>query len=106
MSTQTTSYPQLSRTEWQAVSIALSDAADCRYAPVDRGPVGRSLSKLFHAVTGIERKTELADPRLETLRRFVCTTRRTRQVPEQLVPALIDQGFNHAQVDALALLAA
>jgi hypothetical protein len=97
------SAPALSHTEWRAVSVALNDAADIRCGVVDKP--GR-LSRLFTTLTGVEHKRPLADPRLETLRRFVCQTRATRTEASELVPALIEQGFNRAQIAALALLSA
>jgi hypothetical protein len=106
MSVAMINQPSLSRTEWKAVSIALSDAETYSCVPAQRGVIASKISNVFHLLTGIERKRPLADPKLETLREFVCATRRTRKAPEQLVPRLIDQGFNYAQVEALALLAA
>lgn len=96
-------FPELSKAEWKAVSIAMNDAANCGCAA--RSEPNR-LSRLFTALTGIERPRPLADPRLETLRQFVCDTHRNRRPAEHFVPALMDQGFNTAQVQALALLAA
>jgi hypothetical protein len=95
--------PMLSTQEWRAVRVAFNDAADT--ACIATREPGR-LSRLFTALTGIEAKKPLADPRLETLRHFVCATRRTRKPAADLVPALIDQGFNRAQIDALAMLSA
>jgi hypothetical protein len=103
MTTNQIAAPALSVTEWKAVAIALNDAERHRLA----GP--RKLSKFWKVVeafTGIEHVRPLADPRLEALRSFVCTVRRTRQRDERMVPALIAQGFNRAQVDALTLLSA
>lgn len=97
--------PQLSSTEWAAVSVALQDAAGCGCAAASpgtpRSKIGRALDLLF----GSRRATPLADPRLEAIRQFVCKTRRQRQPAAELVPALADQGFNAAQIDAIALLA-
>ncbi|MBU3078932.1 hypothetical protein [Sphingomonas quercus] len=94
--------PALSQTEWKAVTVAINDAANCGCASGEPGRLGR----IFAALTGIERPKPLADPRLEALRLFVCDTRRSRKPAESLVPALIDQGYNPAQVRAIALLAA
>lgn len=93
----------LSKTEWQAVSVALVDASKCGCtAAAKSGPLGR----LFRALTGISGQTPLADPRLEAVRSFVCETRRYRRPAEAHVPALLDHGFNRSQVEALALLSA
>lgn len=93
--------PSLSRSEWQAVSIAFNDAANCGCVAT-REP-GR-LQKLYSALTGNVPPRPLADERLEAIRSFVCSTRRSRKPAEALVPVLRDQGFSPAQVDALALL--
>jgi len=100
---QTLAEPKLSRSDWQAVSIALHDAGSSRCgASGKRGIVGR----LFTAVTGEEPARPLADPRLEAIRSFVCATRRTRRPAERFVPDLEAQGFSRDQIDALALLSA
>ncbi len=100
----TNTMPALSTAEWRAVRVAFNDAADARCGGITAEP-GR-LSRLFTMLTGIEPKRPLADPRLETLRSFVCETRATRREASALVPALSAQGFNRAQIRALALLAA
>ena len=94
--------PTLSPAEWKAVSIAINDATNRGCGAGEPGP----LARLITTLTGIERPRPLADPRLETLRRFVCDTRRSRGMADQFVPALMEQGFNQAQVRAIALLAA
>jgi hypothetical protein len=103
MGSQTMALPALNRTEWQAVAIAMNDA-DVYSCGADAQP--GALARLFRAVTGTPVPQPLADPRLESLRRFVCATRRSRRPAEQHIPALLDHGFNQAQVQALALLAA
>jgi hypothetical protein len=93
--------PTLSRSEWQAVSIAFKDAAHCGCSSA-REP--GTLRKIYSALTGNKPPRPLADDRLEAIRSFVCTTRRSRKPAEDLVPVLRNQGFSPAQVDALALL--
>ena len=93
--------PSLTRSEWQAVSIALNDAASTTCAS---GETPGLLGKLYVALTGNQPKRPLADPRLETIRRFVCASRRHLQAAETIAPELEAQGFSHAQVEALALL--
>jgi hypothetical protein len=92
--------PDLSPTEWQAVSIALRDAETG--ASTAKGP----FAKLVSLLTGNEPATPLADPRLEAVRSFVVDTRRHRHPSPRLVPVLTQQGFNDRQIEALALLAA
>lgn len=103
----TITIPTLSRAEWQAVSIALKDAADCGCAVApDSGSLRARVARLYTALTGAETRTPLADARLEAIRRFVCETRRMRRPAERLVPDLVAQGFSRDQVAALALLSA
>lgn len=100
----TTKKPRLSRIEWQAVAVGLKDAARCGCG---RPPAPRSLGRrLSRLLTGIEAPTPLADPRLEAVRNFVCATQRQRRPAEEYAPALLEQGFSRAQIEALALLSA
>jgi len=90
--------PELSSLEWKVVSLAIREAAHVE-------PDGQSwLGRLFHRATGIEPKMPLADPRLETLRRFVCRIRRHADVSE-LKKRLADYGYSANQISAVAMLA-
>ena len=100
---QTMNQPQLTKLEWQAVSVALNDAARCGCPPPDRPSL---LHRIYAALTGNRRIMPLANPRLEAVRRFVCDTRRNRRPAETVVPELLAQGFSTRQIDALALLSA
>jgi hypothetical protein len=102
MTTDQITPPHLSSTEWKVVATAYNDAESYRFAPARPSLVRKAIDKL----TGHHSELPVADPRRETLRRFVCTVRRTRRSDEGLVPDLIALGFNRAQVDALALLSA
>lgn len=96
---------QLSRAEWRAVSAAFIDAS--RYGCGDLEEPSRArrlLRRLFTALTGLEPARPLANPHLETLRRFVCAARRRGEPPEELAEKLIADGFNPSQVRALAML--
>jgi hypothetical protein len=95
--------PDLSRAEWRAVAIALNDAERSPCAPARRS--GR-MSRFWTALTGNEPPRPLADPRLETLRGYVCAVRRRARRAEAYVPDLFALGFNRAQLDAIAILAA
>ncbi|MFD1952119.1 hypothetical protein ACFSGX_15200 [Sphingomonas arantia] len=95
--------PDLTRLEWQAVSVALNDASRCGCGTAGKPGVAR---RLYRALTGIEGPRPLADPRLEAVRSFVGATSRRRRIAEDHVPALHDLGFNDRQVDALARLSA
>lgn len=98
---------ELSKTEWMAVAVALNDANafGCN-APSDSGSLRSRLNGMARTLFGIESRRQLADPRLETLRRFVCTTRSRRRRADEMVPELIRHGFNPAQVNAIAQLSA
>lgn len=102
---RTTEKPRLSRIEWQAVSIGLQDAARCGCGDVTKpGSLRSRLSRLSRMLTGIEPPKPFADPRLEALRSFVCASQRHRRRADEYAPALEQQGFNRAQIEALALL--
>lgn len=90
--------PALSSLEWKVVSLALREAAFAE--PESMSWLGR----LFRRATGIEPKMPLADPRLETLRRFVTRIRRHADVSE-LRKRLADHGFSTTQISAVALIA-
>lgn len=98
--------PELTHLEWSAVAVALQDAHRCgcaeASAPNKAGIVERLTLKLF----GRRRPTGFADPRLETVRKFVCATSRRRGRADEYVPSLAQHGFSPSQIDALALLAA
>ena len=99
--------PKLSRIEWQAVSIGLRDAATCGCGDRPRsGSFGIRLSRLWRMLTGIDGARTLADPRLEALRNFVCASQRHRRPADEYAPALEAQGYNRAQIEAIALLSA
>jgi hypothetical protein len=98
--------PALDPIEWNTVAIALQDADRSAWFAPEQGSLRSKFGRLYTRLTGNAPARPLADPRLDTLRRFVDATRRTRRVAEQLVPAMIAQGFNRAQVDAIAMLSA
>jgi hypothetical protein len=100
-----TAAPELSQTEWAAVSVAFQDAAACGCSAVPATERPSLLGRVADTLFGARRPTPLANPRLEAIRQFVCTTRRQRQPAAHLVPVLADHGFNPAQIEAIALLA-
>ena len=91
------SAPTLSALEWKVVSLAMREANEF-------GGGTSWLGRLFHRATGIAPKLPLADPRLETLRRFVSRVRSRADVSD-LVNSLQDLGYNHSQITAVAMLA-
>ena len=65
--------PMLSDLEWKVVSLAMREAGEA--VVHEPGRLGLRLRAFWSAVTGWEPKRPLADPRLELLRRYVCTAR-------------------------------
>ena len=96
--------PALSQAEWNAVAIALRDP-DRHVHTASRSAAGRFFDRVYTAFTGNSPATSLADPRLETLRRFVVGQRRNH-ADERSVSEMLAQGFNRAQVQAISLIAA
>ncbi len=96
--------PSLDPVEWRVVAIALQDAERAAWVAPEPGSLGSRLAGLYSRLTGSTPVRALADPRLDTLRRFVHATRRARAVAEPLVPAMIASGFNRRQVEAIAQL--
>jgi hypothetical protein len=94
--------PVLSDLEWKVVSLALREAGQA--VTGEPGPLARRLRALWRAVTGWEPKRPLADPRLEALRRFVCTQRGRRDAAD-LAARLMGMGFTQNQLSAVTLLA-
>lgn len=97
--------PALSGLEWKVVSLALRESEKGGCAGVRQpGPIGRALRVFHRAVTGARGTLPLADPRLETLRRFVCMMCWGNSEAEKLAARLIDMGFTQSQIRAVALL--
>ena len=95
------STPPLSALEWKVVTLAMREAGEAGAGRVRRrGWFGR----MIDGGAGSRPKLPLADPRLETLRRFVCRVRDRADVSE-LKPRLIELGFHPNQISAVTLLA-
>lgn len=96
----------LSRLEWRVVSLALKEAMAAGWTDLTPlGRIGGGIGRLFRAITGMPPRTGLADPRLETLRRFVCLSYWRHRAAGELADRLVDLGFSRAQVRAVATLA-
>ncbi|WP_380784738.1 hypothetical protein [Sphingomonas sp. R86521] len=96
--------PKLTDSEWSAVSVALDAASQCGCVTMRSSPGGLT-SRLGRALLGRRNRPNLpVDPKLEAIQRFVCATSRRRRPASELAPGLVAQGFNHAQIDAIALL--
>jgi len=98
--------PQLSPLEWKVVALAMREAGDrgCGgYAPPSR--IRTFFRAVLRVLTGHPGQLPLADPRLETLRRFVCTARGRAEVASELGRKLVELGFSTRQVAAVAMLA-
>jgi hypothetical protein len=98
-------HPHLSTAEWQAVTVALRDVERFACATSDGKPEG-VFSRLFRAITGIERPRPLADPRLDAVRRFVCASRRNMARAKEIARELLDLGYSDDQIEALRIVAA
>ncbi|MFD1952139.1 hypothetical protein ACFSGX_15300 [Sphingomonas arantia] len=96
--------PNLSRTEWAAVAVALQDTARCGCTAEAIDASSGSLRRLTQFLFGRHGPTPLADPRLEAVRRFVCASHVGSGASSDLAKALTDHGFSQAQIDALDLL--
>ena len=90
--------PPLSALEWKVVSLAMREAGAGGTRP--RGWFGR----MIDGTAGLRPKLPLADPRLETLRRFVGRVRDRADVSE-LKRRLVEFGFHPGQITAVAMLA-
>lgn len=90
--------PPLSALEWKVVSLAMREAAS--------GAERRTgwLGRWIEGSTGIRPRLPLADPRLETLRRFVGRVR-TRADASDLKHRLVEFGFHPSQISAVAMIA-
>ncbi|WBO23414.1 hypothetical protein [Sphingomonas abietis] len=97
--------PHLTTAEWQAVTVALRDAARFGCAAPQGKPEGR-VSRLFRALTGIEQPRPLADPRLDAVRRFVCASRRNVARAREIASELMAMGYSRDQIEALRIVAA
>jgi hypothetical protein len=93
----------LSQLEWRVVSLALEES-EKGGAVSEPGMVRRFFQRIGRALFGIETSTPLADPRLETLRRFICTSRWGHRDAVLLAQRLMDFGFSQRQVRAVAML--
>ena len=89
--------PTLSALEWKVVSLAMREA--------ESGGARRGwLSRWIEGSTGIRPRLPLADPRLETLRRFVGRVR-ARADASDLKHRLVEFGFHPSQISAVAMIA-
>lgn len=95
------STPPLSALEWKVVTLALREAGEAGAGGSRRRGWFR---RMIDGSAGLRPKLPLADPRLETLRRFVCRVRDRADVTE-LKPRLIELGFHPDQISAVALIA-
>lgn len=98
-----TGAPMLSRGEWQAVAVALNDAARHPWGgfAAGAGPLARAARWL----TGAQSPRPLADPQLDAVRRFVCAARGGGGRLRDLAPELRGFGYTPAQIEALRLIA-
>jgi hypothetical protein len=101
MSTQANTVATLNRLEWQAVSIALNDAATCGCGSITKRA---SVTKFLQSIFQVKPITALADPKLEAVRRFVCETKQRGPSVSMHEAALAAHGYNGRQIAMLALV--
>lgn len=95
------STPPLSALEWKVVSLAMREAGEAGAGGARRrGWIGR----MIDGTTGVRPRLPLADPRLETLRRFVGQIS-GRADASELQRSLIELGFHPNQISAVAMIA-
>jgi hypothetical protein len=93
--------PTLSALEWKVVSLAMREAGEIGCVDgLSRSWIGRFVRR----ASGAAPKMPLADPRLETLRRFVCRVRGRADVSD-LSNRLTEFGYSQNQISAVAMLA-
>jgi hypothetical protein len=87
--------PGFSALEWTVIALARRDALSSLSTP---GPIARALGSLF----GLERRSILADPRLEALRRLaVHAWHKGYTLPVSEVKRFLSAGFSSAQLESL-----
>jgi hypothetical protein len=101
MSTLADTVPTLNALEWQAVSVALKDAATCGCGGIDKPTV---ITRVLRTVFQGKPVQPLADPKLEAVRRFVCEAKLRGHRAGVSASALAAHGYNGRQIAALALL--
>lgn len=92
--------PTLSALEWKVVSLAMREAESGLDVEGRRGWLDRWIA----GSTGIRPTLPLADPRLETLRRFVGRVR-ARADASDLKNRLVELGYHPGQISAVAMIA-
>lgn len=92
--------PTLTALEWKVVSLAIREAAEAGCGSMRSSWLGRMVRR----AAGVAPKMPLADPRLETLRRFVCRVR-GRADASDLSSRLVEYGYSQNQISAVAMLA-
>lgn len=99
--------PQLSDLEWSIVAAALDEAH--RRGCTSAGPASGDQGIFARMAAGLFKRgsdEDVADPRLEAIRSFVCANGRKQASSAELATALARHGFSPAQIAALALLSA
>lgn len=85
-------------TEWHVIMLARHDGLESLRAP-------SRIVKLLHWIFGGGRNRQLANPRLESLRKIaVRAWRMGHLVPTTIIKCATDAGFSAAQIDTLLTL--
>jgi hypothetical protein len=96
----------LSVIERQAVEVGVLDANRLWIVSGHAGGFRAKLVHLARIVSGDRGGQPLANPRLELVREFAALTHRRHRPADEIVPALLQQGYGPAQISAFAALAA
>jgi hypothetical protein len=94
--------PMLSGLEWKVVALALRETDTCCGTDDAPSRLAHLLRRIGRALTGWEGPLPLANPRLETLRRFVCMLRRGHRDAATTAQSLVRLGFSPRQLHAVA----
>lgn len=96
----------LSEVERQAVELGVLDADRGWFVPGHEDGLGARLARLSRTISGQRGRQPLANARLELVREFAFWTHRRHRPAEQLIPALVRQGYRPDQIGTFAALAA
>lgn len=96
----------LSAIEHRAIQVGILDADRGWFVPGPEQGLRSKLARLSRVIAGQRGGQPLADARLELVREFAFWTRRQHRPAEQLIPALLKQGYGPDQIGTFAALAA
>lgn len=96
----------LSGIEVRAVELGVMDDDRGWLVADDESGVRAKLNRFTRLVAGQRGRQPLANPKLELVRKFAAATHHRHRLADELVPALLKQGYGLDQIGAFAALAA